>query len=406
VRVRHYVARVPQGAQLRDLIQLSRLITEPTGRGAILPEVARLAASDAGADAALVLLVEGELARVRAAYGCGDQLPDWTFDADELGPEVEASVLDKCRAHDGDFAASQSAALISDGALFGEIVILFKKDKPVTKEAMTVLSWIADIAAVSLSTAAQFERIERVNAELKATRAVLERTDKLRALGEMAAGIDHDLKNILNPLGLYVQLAKRQLDADQKGDVKASLDEMKGVVGRGIQLLESLRHFSRQSPDVVEHLADLDALAREAITIARPRMSSGKKALPFVVEDLHSPPQVLARTGEIVSAIVNLLANAQDALERGGTITVRTGEEAARAFVEVEDTGPGMTPEVRDRVFDPFFTTKGEEGTGWGSRWFTRRWFATTGAPRSTATSGKALASASGSRSSQERLET
>jgi signal transduction histidine kinase len=67
-----------------------------------------------------------------------------------------------------------------------------------------------------------------------------------------------------------------------------------------------------------------------------------------------------------VNALVNLIANAIDAMPAGGTITLRSGEGDGGAWVSVADDGPGMPPEVERRVFEPFFTTKGEAGTGLG----------------------------------------
>jgi len=77
---------------------------------------------------------------------------------------------------------------------------------------------------------------------------------------------------------------------------------------------------------------------------------------------------VMAVSSEILTALVNLIVNAIDAMnESGSTITLRSGEERAGSWIEVCDDGPGMPPEIANRVFEPFFTTKGaEEGTGLG----------------------------------------
>jgi signal transduction histidine kinase len=95
-------------------------------------------------------------------------------------------------------------------------------------------------------------------------------------------------------------------------------------------------------------------------------MSSKGGRLGKIKEELESPPLVTGRSGEIVSALVNLVVNAIDAMPSGGTITLRTGQTDTSSWVAVQDDGPGMPPEIERRVFEPFFTTKGEEGTGLG----------------------------------------
>lgn len=320
--------------------------------------------SEVGGDACVAVLVDGNCARMRAASGC-ELDPSWRCEADEIGPELSELVLASFAERGCRYQQAVASALISDGTLFGALVILFECSTPAGPKPSAALQPLCDITAGALAAASQFERLEQVNAELRATRAALERNEKLRALGEMAAGVAHDLKNILNPLGLFLQLAGRQLVAGKLEDARSSLLEMKMVVDRGLGLLESLRQFSRQEPNSAAHLVDLALLAREALTIAAPRASGLRRALPCVVEQLTDGCNVLGRDGEIVAAIVNLVANAQDVLE-GGNITVRTGRAGNGFFVDVEDDGPGMSAEVRDKVFEPFFSTKGEQGTGLG----------------------------------------
>lgn len=358
-----YLGRVPQGS-LQHLTQLSRLATEPARRAEILPLAAELAVSETGGDACVVVLVDGEHAIMRAASGC-ELLGSFRCEADEIGGEL-SDLVRKGYGERGDhYEHAVAAALISDGALFGALVILFKSAEQAALQPPPALQPLCDITATTLAAASQFERLEQLNAELRATRAALERHEKLRALGEMAAGAAHDLKNILNPLGLFLQLAGRQVAAGKLDEVQASLREMRMVVDRGVGLVESLRQFSRQEPNSGAHLVDLGTLAREAVTIARPRASGQRGALPHVVEELADGCNVLGREGDIVAAVVNLIANAQDVVD-GGTITIRTGAWGNGFFVDVEDDGPGMCQEIKDRIFEPFFSTKGENGTGLG----------------------------------------
>jgi signal transduction histidine kinase len=174
------------------------------------------------------------------------------------------------------------------------------------------------------------------------------------------------MKNILNPLSMHAQIVQRAIARGDAAQANASIEECKSVIRRGVEMLERLRGFSRQSHETRAAPVDLNTLVREAIAIARPRMASGAGTLSRIVEELGEPPPVVARPDEIVAAVVNLVANAIDAMPGGGTITLHTGRERGGAFVRVRDTGPGMSPEVQARIFEPFFTTKGAEGTGLG----------------------------------------
>jgi len=201
---------------------------------------------------------------------------------------------------------------------------------------------------------------------LRASEAVLERTEKLRSLGQMAAGISHDLKNLLNPLALHLQVAARALDANRIDDVKEALGEMKGAIARGVQVIDRLRDYSRQAPESVHQQVDLKKIVLEASELARPRVGRRGGKEVHLVQECAEVAAILGHQADLVSAVLNLLVNAVDALPKGGTITVRTGAGDGRVWLTVGDDGVGMPPEVRDHIFEPFFTTKGEEGTGLG----------------------------------------
>jgi signal transduction histidine kinase len=161
-----------------------------------------------------------------------------------------------------------------------------------------------------------------------------------------------------------LQIITRSLDRGKIDDAKESAVEMKQALQRGLQTLERLRSFSRQTKDEKTEDVDLDQLAREAVAIGKSRAASRQARIPRLVEELTGPPVVRAVGGEVVAALVNLVVNAIDA--GAGTITIRSGTSDGGSWIEVADDGPGMPPEVAKRVFEPFFTTKGEEGTGLG----------------------------------------
>jgi len=197
--------------------------------------------------------------------------------------------------------------------------------------------------------------------ERKSLQAAMVKTERLRALGEMAAGVAHDLRNLLNPLSLQLQLLERRLPPDAA--VRGIVDQMASVVERGVQTVDLLRDLGRHAPEaeVPAGEADLGAVAREAVVLGQARSSA-------IVDEvsIDAPLAVRVRPAELLSAVVNLILNAIDAVGDQGRVTVRTGIEGAHVWIEVDDDGPGMPPEVEARAFEPFFTTKGDRGTGLG----------------------------------------
>jgi signal transduction histidine kinase len=256
--------------------------------------------------------------------------------------------------------------MIATGRVFGAVVLLFSGTRPMTEEQVALAHGLVDLAAAATNKVVQHQELARAHEEIRASRDLLQRTEKLRSLGEMAAGICHDLRNLVAPLSLHLQIARRAIPRDAKQDALDAVAECEAIVGRVVSMIERLRDFSRQAPESRVARVDLSRLLREAAEIARPRMASRRGAANTIVEQLGAPPPVVANAGEVVSALVNLVVNAIDAMPGGGTITLRSGVDGQRAFVSVADEGPGMSADVQARIFEPFFTTKGDRGTGLG----------------------------------------
>jgi signal transduction histidine kinase len=351
-------------ASIDVLVRFGRLASEASSGAAILPLLAEAAVDHVKADGAVVVeLTEKGEARVAASRDVPDTVSRWTGEVDALDSALGTQLL---KAAGKAFARAHPVPLVSTGGLFGALVLFFVEDRETSELEMQVAHGLANMAAIAMGRAVHLARLEKTNAELRASREALARTEKLRALGQMAAGLSHDLKNILNPLSMHAQLVKRAVKRGDAAQANESLDEMGRVIQRGVETIDRLRAFSRQSPDTRAKKVDLNALTREAVAIARPRMSSHVAALSRIHEQLGELPPVVGRADEIVGAVVNLVVNAIDAMPDGGNITLRTGVKDGRACVTVADDGPGMTPEVQARVFEPFFTTKGAEGTGLG----------------------------------------
>ena len=198
--------------------------------------------------------------------------------------------------------------------------------------------------------------------ECKRLEANLVRNERLTALGQMAAGVAHNLGNILNPLVLNVELLARRTRAD--ATAAASIEAMRTVLRRGTETVELLKRFHREATRPLVRV-DLNQVATETEELCG--VAAKQHDPPVVLRtDLGTPAHVCADAAELLGAIVNLVTNAIDALPAGGTIVVRTGACEAGTWVEVQDDGVGMTKEVQARAFEPFFTTKGTGGTGLG----------------------------------------
>ena len=346
------------------LLRFSQLVADGAAHEHVLPLLADAALEFARADAAVVLRVDvdGE-AHVAASKGAPAALDGWSAEAETIGAELEEHILRAC---DGEFVHAHVRAMTSGGGLFGALVLLFRSKEAIDAERFEFTNGFVDLAATALSNAAQLVELRRAYDDLRVSQETLLRTEKLRALGQMAAGVTHDLNNILNPISLHLQVLER---AAKRGDVeglKGGIAEARQALHRGVETVERLRDFSRQAPEWKTENIDVNHLVHEARDLAKPRMASRKGCMNAIREDLGSPPPISGRTGELVSALVNLVVNAIDAMPDGGTITLHTRAERGGAIIEVSDDGPGMPPEIEKRVFEPFFTTKGDAGTGLG----------------------------------------
>ncbi len=342
-----------------------RSLLRADGRAEILSILCDAALELGAAAVAVVEMLPTGDARVVAARDLPDTMASWRGEIDVIDAELGERLLVSGGDDGGAFVEVRTLPMMTEGDLFGALVLFYRTPVALGEDAETLV----DLAAISLSKARRYAELSRSYAELRASRDVLERTAKLRALGEMAAGISHDLKNILNPLSLHLQLAERSLKRGLPGAEEAIV-EMKQVLRRGVETLDRLREFSRQAPEPRKERVRLDALAHEAVELSRPRIASSAKPGARgirLVEKLGGPPAIDARPAELVTALLNVISNAIDALAEGGTVTVSTGASDGGAWVRIQDDGPGIPEEHRARIFEPFFTTKGaKEGTGLG----------------------------------------
>jgi len=209
---------------------------------------------------------------------------------------------------------------------------------------------------------------ERHEAELSGQ---LVHAAKLASVGELAAGIAHEINNPLAIIAEEVGVLKDALDPelaeedDEPLDVPEHLDAIHEAVFRCRDITRKLLMFVRQT-DVNFEPHRLDTLMDEVLDV----MLGNELAVSNVhVVRRYDPsvPEIVTDRNQLLQVFVNLVTNAMDAMPSGGVLTVRTSGSEEKASLSVEDTGVGMTPNQMERVFMPFFTTKDPgKGTGLG----------------------------------------
>jgi signal transduction histidine kinase/ActR/RegA family two-component response regulator len=225
---------------------------------------------------------------------------------------------------------------------------------------------VADLAALALRSARLYEERTRAYSELAATQDHLLRTEKLRALGEMASGVAHDFNNLLAAILGRTQLLLRRIE-DPK--LRSWLSVVERAALDGAQTVRRLQDFARVRRDQPLVPVNMNEVVRDALEITQSRWREESLRQGVVVEvrtQLAAVPHVAGDAAELREAMTNLILNALDAMPQGGTLTLTTALVKGRVEIAVTDTGVGIPEEIRQKIFDPFFTTKGPQGTGLG----------------------------------------
>jgi two-component system sensor histidine kinase PilS (NtrC family) len=199
--------------------------------------------------------------------------------------------------------------------------------------------------------------------ELRTLEETMRRAERLATVGQLAAGIAHEIRNPLASISGSVELLGRGPTASD--DDKALMAIVVREIERLDRLIRELLEYANPRPRTLVEV-DVVAVLTEVIQVMRQDRSQGEVAL--VAELPATPVTISADPGQLRQVLWNLCRNAAEAAAtsgEGGTVTVRARADAIGVSIEIEDDGPGIAPELVGRIFDPFFTTK-KRGTGLG----------------------------------------
>jgi signal transduction histidine kinase/response regulator RpfG family c-di-GMP phosphodiesterase len=263
--------------------------------------------------------------------------------------------------------------------VFGVLVVARRAAHAFSSAECEFLRQLCDHVSLAANQAQLHESLKQAYDDLQVTQGAVMQQERLRALGQMASGIAHDINNAISPVSLYVEAllthetgfsarARNQLEVIQR-----AVDDVAHTVARMGEFYRQNKGYGQMELTPVS----VTQVFREVLELTRARWSDMAHQRGTVIETKveceGESPIVMALASELREALINLILNATDAMPDGGTLTLRTGHAleagkgvARRVFIEVCDTGAGMDEATRRRCLEPFFTTKGDRGSGLG----------------------------------------
>jgi len=402
--VRDITERTQADAKLRTqlerlalLDEVTRAIGERQDVQSIFQVVVRSIETQLPADFACLCLYDG-LDRVLtvAAVGVGSQplaldlaMPERArVDIDENGLsrcvqgqlvyEPDIADLDfpfPKRLAGGGLRSLVAAPLQIESKVFGVLVVARFQAQGFASGECEFLRQLSEHAALAIHQAQLYDALQHAYDDLRRSQQAVMQQERLRALGQMASGIAHDINNALSPVALYTD-SMLETETGLSPTARGNLQVIQRAVEDVTQTIARMREFYRpREPQLALTTVKLNELMQQVIDLTKARWSDMAMQRGTVVEvqtelapDL---PLVMGVESEIREALINLVLNAIDAVPNGGTLTLRTkvaaaGGDARAVHVEVEDDGVGMDEATRLQCLEPFFTTKGERGTGLG----------------------------------------
>jgi signal transduction histidine kinase/ActR/RegA family two-component response regulator len=280
-------------------------------------------------------------------------------------PDIDRAAGDFTRRlADADLRALVISPLLAQGTVFGVLIAARRQAHSFSSNECEFLSRLSDHVAQLYAT------LQQAYDDLKQSQQTVMQQERLRALGQMASGVAHDINNAIAPIALYTDsLLEHETGLTDRA--RGYLSIIRRAIADVGETVQGMREFYRpQERQATLTQIDLNPIVAQVIDLTRVRWRDLPQQRGIAIAmrtELQQPlPAILAQESEIRDALTNLIFNAVDAMPDGGTLVVRTRGSAETVQLEVVDSGVGMDETTRRRCLEPFFTTKGERGTGLG----------------------------------------
>jgi signal transduction histidine kinase len=304
----------------------------------------------------------------------------------------------------GDYRTILSVPMLRDGVAIGVLTLLRSEIRPFADKQIELVTTFADQAAIAIENVRLFESVETRTRELAAslqnlrtTQDRLVQTQKLASLGQLTAGIAHEIKNPLNFVNNFSGVSSELIDELQntlkgiivddkvRAEINELTDTLRGNLDKVLQhgkradaIVKNMLLHSREGSG--EHrVVDINALVEESLNLAYHGARAEKQGFNIIMERSLDPDagQVDVFPQDITRVLLNLISNGFYAATKHRadadgdgyepTLVASTRSLGDRVEIKIRDNGSGIPPEVKEKMFNPFFTTKpAGEGTGLG----------------------------------------
>ena len=252
--------------------------------------------------------------------------------------------------------------LVAKDRVIGVILVdnMFNQ-RPITDNDLRFLTMFAHQAALAIENAVIHSNLETMNRDMRAMHEQLVQSEKMAALGAMMAEITHEIRNPLVSIGGFTRRLAKKL---QSGEDKKYIDIILSEVSRLETIIhDNLSYIKEAAPHLAE--GDLNSVIQDILTLYEDELT--QRRIIIERDFCRNLPLMKFDGQQLKQAIINIIKNAMEAMENGGTLTLRTCSlpDTGEAAVEIGDTGHGISAKAMNNVFNPYYTTK-PRGTGLG----------------------------------------